>query len=97
MTEYHLSQSAQGDLLAIARYTVRHFGEKQAVTYRDSFMSCFEMLADNPKLGRTHDHIRLGLRSFDHKSHTVYYLETDVGVLVVRVLHERQEPGRHLE
>lgn len=96
MSKYRLSKAAQNDLLAIARYTVRTFGAVQSKTYRDGFKSCFDLIAQNSKLGHTQDPIRLGLRAFEHKSHTVYYIETDQGILIVRVLHERQDPVRHL-
>lgn len=97
MAEYRLSCVAENDLLQIARYTVRQFGQMQAKTYRDSFAECFALIVKNPKMGREQDHIRLGLRRHDHKSHAIYYIETDAGVLIVRILHEIQEPKRHFE
>jgi len=97
VTEYRLSKATQNDLLAIARYTVQTFGTEQSKSYRDGFKTCFELIAENPKLGRAQDHIRLGLRCHDHKSHTVYYINTDRGILIVRVLHEKQDPARHLD
>lgn len=96
MAEYRLSHAAQNDLLTIARYTVRTFGAEQSKTYRDGFKACFSLVAENPMLGRIQDRIRLGLRCYEYKSHTVYYIETDGGILIVRVLHEKQDPARHL-
>ncbi|MCR4379066.1 MAG: type II toxin-antitoxin system RelE/ParE family toxin [Rhodospirillales bacterium] len=95
MAEYRLSHAAESDLLEIARYTVRQFGQIQAKTYRDGFAECFALIAKNPKMGREQDHIRLGLRRHDHKSHAIYYIETDAGVLIVRILHERHNPAHH--
>ena len=97
MAEYRLSNTADADLLGIAHYTMSQFGRRQAMTYSDGFAHCFEMISENPKIGRTLDTIRLGLRCFNYKSHGVYYMETDLGVLVVRVLHERQDAGAYLE
>lgn len=96
MAEYRLSRAAQNDLLAIARYTVRTFGAEQSKIYRDGFKACFELIAENPMLGRSQDRIRLGLRCYEHKTHSVFYIEKDNGVLIVRVLHEKQDPARHL-
>lgn len=95
MAKYRLSKATQGDLLAIARYTIRQFGSRQAKLYKDGFTAAFELIAKNSKMGREQDHIRLGLRRHDHKSHAIYYIETDTGVLIVRVLHEFQESTRH--
>lgn len=96
MAKYALSEAAGADLLAIAYYTTLHFGPNQAADYGEGFGGCFEMIAENPKLGTACDEIRLGLRSHNHQSHAIYYIETDQGVLILRVLHERQNPARHL-
>lgn len=95
MAKYRLSKAAQGDLLAIARYTIRQFGSRQAKLYKDGFTAAFELIAKNPKMGREQDHLCLGLRRHDHKSHAIYYIETDAGVLIVRILHERHNPAHH--
>jgi len=47
-------------------------------------------------MGRAYDHIRPGLRCFGHKSHSIYYVLRDRGILIVRVLHSRQDASRHL-
>jgi len=96
MAKYMLSEAADADLRDIAYFTFLHFGSRQAAAYGEGFDVCFEMIAENPKLGQVQDNIRLGLRRHVHQSHEIYYIETDEGILIVRILHERQEPGRHL-
>ncbi len=91
MADYTLSKEAVEDMRGIARYTVKTFGKQQAEIYRDGFRDCFLNISQNPRIGRVYDHIRLGLRRFEHQSHSVYYMLQDDGPLIVRVLHNRQE------
>lgn len=93
---YAISRAAAGDLRNIARYTVRTFGPRQAKAYGDGIQECFAAIAENPHMGRSYDRIRPGLRCFDHKSHAIYYILRDRGVLIFRVLHSRQDALRQL-
>lgn len=97
MARYILSKSAQSDIARIADYTIVNFGVKQARTYRDGLISCFESLAVRPERGRfyLHKDETLLLR-YRHKSHVVFYKRTNSGLLIVRVLGERMDFIRHL-
>jgi len=95
MSAYRVSFAARGDLKAIARYTAQKWGLKQRIQYLAEIKTCFKMLADQPEIGIVHI-ASPGFRNFHHRSHVVYYtLHTD-HILIVRVLHERQDPSRHL-
>lgn len=96
MVSYKLSRTAAKDLRGIAQYTVQYFGVKQAKIYGDSFEQCFLSLSENPFIGRDVSHIRPNLRRFEHESHLIYYLLRDNGLYIVRVLHNRQKPVKHL-
>lgn len=96
MTPYKLSRAAAKDLRAISQYTVQSFGVKQAKIYGDSFEQCFLTLSENPFIGRDVSHIRPSFRRFEHESHLIYYLLRDNGLYIVRVLHNRQNPLKHL-
>jgi len=96
MASYRLSGSAAKDLRAIARYSVQSFGAAKARSYGNSFRTCFETIADNPNIGREYGHIRPSLRRHGHKSHAVFYILQDQGILIVRILHESQDILRHL-
>lgn len=93
---YKLSKAAANDLRAIARYSVQNFGTAKAKSYGDSFKTCFDTITDNPHIGRAYEHIRPGLRRHNHKSHAVFYMLQDQGILIVRVLHESQDAPKHL-
>ena len=93
---YHLSNKAGEDLRKIARYTVRNFGTRQAKVYALGFQNCFEAVSDNPHIGQSYDHIRLGLRRFDHQSHSIYYMVRENGVLIVRILHQSRDTKQQI-
>jgi plasmid stabilization system protein ParE len=48
-------------------------------------------------MGQSQDLVRPGLRRLDLKRHSIYYIPHDDGVLVVRVLHYRQDAWAHLK
>ena len=95
MAEYRLSSRAEADLAEIADYTVETFGIEQARRYRDELESCFQTLAANPMIGRSADELGSNLRRYEHQSHIVFYLPSDHGVFVVRVLHQRMDYAIH--
>lgn len=96
MAEYRLSRRAAADLGAIAEFTIQRFGLERARRYRDELKTCFEALAENPRLGRGAGQLAKGLSRYEHQSHIVLYQATDDDVLVVRVLHHRMDVPRHL-
>ncbi len=86
---YELSRQAQSDIKAIYRYTVEYFGEGQAKEYLDGLYFSFELLTDNPKLGRLWD--GKGYR-YIYKSHFVYYRIIKEKILITRIRNTRQKP-----
>jgi toxin ParE1/3/4 len=91
---FRYSRRAEADLLSIARYTLRTWGEEQTTRYIDDLEACCQMLADNPMLGRACDRIRQGLRRMERGQHVVFYREDARGILVSRILHLRMLPER---
>jgi toxin ParE1/3/4 len=96
VANFELTEFADRDLTAIYRYTYRQFGAEQADSYLLSLEQCFERLAEFPQLGRSIAQLRRGYFRFEHASHTVFYVPIADGVRIVRVLHERMDPDRHL-
>ena len=89
MTEYRVSDRADQDLIDIYVYGVGQFGRPQAIAYQQELEDCFAMLADHPRIGRTSDTIRPGLRRHEHGSHVIVYREEADHVLIVAVVHGR--------
>src|SRR6266852_237051 len=96
MARFELTLSADRDLTEIYAYSFRQFGERQADAYLQSLQDCFTLLAEMPNMGRSVDHLRVGYRRFEHKSHSVFYTSIDDGVRIIRVLHQRMDSERYL-
>ena len=72
------------------------WGWRQTDKYLSKLEEGFNLLSENPFIGRTCDSIRPGLRRFEIGSHVVFYLPEDEGVFVVRVLHDQMLPTNYL-
>ena len=87
MTDYRLSDRADGDLFEIYLYGIEQFGLRQADLYRREMDDCFAMLARHPHIGRSAARIAPGIRRHEHGSHVILYREEDDGILIVAVVH----------
>ena len=94
--EYRLAPEAKRDLEAIWLYTLEEWGLKQANRYTDELTDAFAQLAVSPQRGTACDHIRKGYSRSRVGRHVVYYRITDYGIAVIRILHDRMLPMRHL-
>lgn len=87
-----LSDRAAADLLDIYVHGVRQFGSKQSDLYLDGLERCFDLIAENPEMGRLANQVGEGFRRHEHQSHVIFYEQTATGVLILAVLHARQLP-----
>lgn len=91
-----LRPAARRDVRAILVYTAEQWGVAQRDAYRKEIDRALATLRSNPRLGRSRDEIRPGLRSYPVQRHVIYdRFGADV-VPVVRVMHERMDAARHL-
>ena len=98
MSAYRVAMLAESDLKSIIRYTMKTWGKAQTIRYRQGIQNCFQLLADNPSIGRACDSIHPGLRRFEHGKHVVFYLPQEDEVLIARVLHQQMIPAKsHFE
>ena len=95
MVEVRLTSHAEADLAGIADYSIETFGIEQARRYRDDLDACFRTIAGNPRLGRSAEVLSHGLRRIEHRSHVVFYLVDESGILIVRILHSSMDSARH--
>ena len=93
----HVRESAERDLLGIWQYSFEQWGELQADKYLDELDSGIKKLADNPEVGIKRDYVRDEYRVLFVGSHAVYYRVTPDTVHIIRVLHGRMDPDRHME
>jgi toxin ParE1/3/4 len=97
MPSYRKTRRADEDLQEIYRYTRRTWGRAQAELYIRGIEQRFELLAGNPLVGIAREDLQPeGLRSVVHHSHVIFYQPQPYGVLIVRVLHGRQDVREHL-
>lgn len=95
MAACRFSRLAESDLIGIANYTLRTWGEDQTAKYIDDLEACCRRLTDNPSSGRSADHVRRGLRRMEQGKHVVFFRREPGGIIVSRILHERMLPERH--
>jgi len=96
VAKFLLTNWATTDLSDIADFTIQTFGIEQARFYRDGLNHCFEILAENPQLGRNATELAANLQRFDYQSHVVFYIPKESHILIVRILHQRMDFWRHL-
>ena len=92
---YRLSPLAEADLENIWDYTVETWSVDQAEIYHTSFVTTFEELARGTKMGRVSD-VRDGYFKYAVGLHMIYFKQTDSGIDVIRVLHQKMDVSRHL-
>lgn len=67
------------------------FGVAQADRYQDGLFDTFRMLADNPQMARERLELVPPVRLHPYQAHMIVYVEFHGGILIVRVLHGRQD------
>ena len=87
MAFYKLSENAAEKLSSIYEYSLLNFGEEKADEYYLSLHKAFELLADQPSLGREfHEFHR-----HEHGYHVFFYKVTDYGILILHILHQKED------
>ena len=84
---YQLTGRADADLLDVFVYGLMEFGAAQAERYQGILEHAFQLLADNPRMGRSAEAIRAGVRRHECGSHVILYEEASGGVLILAIVH----------
>lgn len=95
MNRYVLSEAADADIERIARPSITRWGLPARNATPCSFTRPFETLGEFRHLGRDAGRLRSGYFRFEHGSHSVFYQKTNGGI-IVRVLHQKQQPENYL-
>ncbi len=90
MPKYNLTSQAEGDFAEILVYIA---GEDidAAIRLNDRFTSLFELMAENPEMGRERPEISQGLRSFPEDNYVVFYRIWAGTVCIARILHAARD------
>lgn len=87
-----ISRRAAADLLKLHRYMTTNYGEPYADRYLDLIERRIGQLKRFKRLGPPAAPEYRDVRRLTVQQHTVIYRLTGADVLIVRVLHQRQDP-----
>jgi toxin ParE1/3/4 len=82
-----LSKRASAEIDAIIRYTDAHFGAAQTEDYVGGLYQSFELLADNPRMGRAWLGER---RCYIYRQHHVFYRLRRDDLFITHIRNTRQ-------
>jgi toxin ParE1/3/4 len=99
MARYQLviAPAAKNDLKDIYQYGLRQWGQAQSESYLSTTKNQFWLLTQQPLMGTERPELLPDTRSLPIESHTLFYRVTTSRVEIIRVLHGRQDPQRHLK
>ena len=96
MNSYRLSEAADADIEHILERSIEAWGFDRAEAYLLSLHHTFGRLAEFPNSGRDVSSLRSGYFRAEHESHSIFYRKITEGILIMRVLHQKMQPKRHL-
>lgn len=113
MARFRLAHPARADLVNILTVSAERWGREGRRRYARLLLAAMRQIAAEPQgpLSRKRSEVAAGLRSFHvrhahHRDvpkvrqpvHILYYRIAKPGVVeIVRVLHERMDPSRHVD
>jgi toxin ParE1/3/4 len=87
---YRLSALAERDLEEIWSYVAEDASPTIADRLIDAIIDRFDLLAEQPGMGRARPEFGPGVRSFAVENYVIYYRQED-DVLIARILHGRRD------
>jgi len=88
---------ARDDLKNIYQYGRRQWGKARSDSYMATLKEQFWSLTEQPLMGIERPELLPDIRSLPIQSHTVFYRVAAKQIEIIRVLHGRQDPQRHLK
>lgn len=88
---YRLTREAERDVGSIAEMGIEMFGVEQARAYHDTLFHVFDLIADNPGMGRERTELTPPVRVHPFRSHIIVYNVEDADVLIIRVRHAHED------
>jgi len=76
---------------SILEYSYRNFGLNQAIKYKTNLEYCFQLLADNPDMGRKSDELRQKYFRHKHESHIIFYRKRQSDIFIVAIIHDKMD------
>ena len=94
MPRVDFADEARADIRSIITYTIDQWGVRQARGYVAGLRNVCAELALMPAIGTDAARLAPGLRRIPYESHVIYYREILDGIVIVAVIHKRQDPGQ---
>ena len=96
--KYTKSKRADRDIIEITVRSLIDFGEQQTIKYMDSLTERIQWLADNTEQGSSYTHRKTGreYQYYNQGSHVIYYRQRKNDIFIVRILHKRMLPEKHI-
>lgn len=88
---YRTAREADEDIARAYVAGALRYGVEQAERYQDGLFATFAMLAAYPHLARQREEFMPPVRLHPYQAHMIVYMEEGAGILIVRVLHGRQD------
>ncbi|WP_045449963.1 type II toxin-antitoxin system RelE/ParE family toxin [Citrobacter sp. S-77] len=95
MKTVKLTPKASQDLEDIWYYGYHHFGEEQADRYINQISGIFQFMIDN-NIGTPRPELGEYICALPVERHMLYFLQTDTEIIIIRILIQHQDAGRHL-
>ncbi len=96
MPSFSFTDKAVNDIESIIDFTVEHWGKSQAKIYLDGLEDLAQTLSEHPSLGQDRVSLSKNLYSFPYQKHIIYYVKSDNGIVIIRVLHSAMDAIKHL-
>jgi len=91
-----LAPRARQDFIDILHYTGVTWGRLQLVSYRDQLNAGLQAIQSNPRIGHGRSDLPPNHLAYPVGSHIIIYRVGVDHIGVVRILHQRMSPARHL-
>lgn len=95
MAIYKLSPASEQDLIDIYIRGLNKWGEKQDEDFQHRLISSFNILVNNPDLGRPVA-IRPQLQRYDVEPYVIFYRKFSYGIRFARILYKNRSMEKHL-
>lgn len=82
---------ADNDIIGIYLHGYKTFGKAQAEKYHTELNSTFTLLSQWPLVAKEYTQFSPSVRVHFHQSHVIAYILDNSDILILRVLHNRQD------
>lgn len=87
-----LARAARSDFANLLSFTLQTWGRAQFLAYQEKINAALAAIAENPRRGKP----RHGVLVHQAGRHRIFYRLEGPVVIVLRILHDRMDAGRHL-